>query len=50
MVFVNREHVVEDYTLLPLLGFVTRIRCEGRRNFGDQKTDVNKELCALPID
>jgi len=27
-----------------LLGFVTRIHREGRRNFGDQKTDMHKEL------
>ena len=32
------------------LGFVTGIRCGGKRNFGDQKTDVHKELCTLPVD
>jgi len=24
--------------------------CEDRRNFGDQKTDVHKKLCSLPVD
>ena len=32
-----------------LLGFVTGIRREGRRNFGDQRTNVHK-LCILPVD
>ena len=33
-----------------LLGFVTGIRREGRQNFGDQITDVHKELCTVPVD
>ena len=33
-----------------MLGVVTEIRREGRRNFGDQRTDVHEELCTLPDD
>jgi len=32
------------------LGFVTGICRDGRLNFGDQRTDVHKELCTLPVD
>jgi len=30
-----------------IIRIVTGIHREGRRNFGDQKTDVNKELCIV---
>jgi len=33
-----------------LLGFVTGIRHEGRRNFKDQRTNMHKELCTLSVD
>jgi len=33
-----------------LLGIVTRICREGRRNFKNQRTDVNKELYTLSVD
>jgi len=33
-----------------MLGFVTGIHCEGRRNFGDQSTDMHKELYTLLVD
>jgi len=33
-----------------MLEFVTGIRHEDGRNFEDQKTDVHKELCTLPVD
>jgi len=32
-----------------LLEFEAGIRCEGRRSFEDQRTDMHKELCSLPI-
>jgi len=35
---------------ITMLGFVTGICREGRRNFGDQRTDVHKELCTLLVD
>jgi len=33
-----------------MLAFVSEIRHEGRRNSGDQKTDVHNEVCTLPVD
>ena len=33
-----------------VLGIVTEIRHEGRRNFRDQRTNVQKELCTLSVD
>ena len=33
-----------------VLGFVTEIRREGRRNFRDQRTDVHKELFIVLVD
>jgi len=33
-----------------VLEFVTGIYREGRQNFGDQRTDVHKELCTLSVD
>jgi len=36
--------------LVVLLGFLTGIRREGRRNFGDQRMGVHKELCIVSID
>ena len=49
-----KEHVllllkgVDLMVVLLVLGIMTGIRCEGRRNFGDQRMDVHKELCTLP--
>ena len=33
-----------------LLELVTGTRREGRQNFGDQRMDVHKKLCTLPVD
>ena len=33
-----------------LLGFVTGIRREGRRNYENKKTDMHKELYTAPVD
>ena len=39
---------------IPIKGEIVRIvtgkHREGRRNFGDERTDVHKELCTLPVD
>jgi len=33
-----------------IVTIMTGIRREGRRNFGDQRMDVRKELCTILVD
>jgi len=33
-----------------MLGIVAGMRREGRQTFGDQRTNVHKELCTLLVD
>ena len=36
-----------NHGLVKVIRIMTRIRREGKRNFGDQRTDMHKELCTV---